>query len=121
MDVAGANTADGTQIQLLHLQQHLGAVVDPHGQTIRALGKCLDVSGGGTANGTKVQLWTCNGTGAQNWVVGVGRRRAQPAVRTGASRRRAARPPTARRCGSGTATPAPTNAGRSRETWGGIR
>ncbi len=37
------------------------------GQTLRALGKCLDVSGSGTADGTKIQLWTCNGTGAQNW------------------------------------------------------
>jgi lysophospholipase L1-like esterase len=30
-------------------------------------GKCLDVSNSGTADGTAVQLWTCNGTGAQNW------------------------------------------------------
>ncbi|MEV5447340.1 ricin-type beta-trefoil lectin domain protein, partial [Streptomyces sp. NPDC052644] len=35
--------------------------------TVKALGKCLDVSGGGTADGTKIQLWTCNGSGAQNW------------------------------------------------------
>jgi hypothetical protein len=34
---------------------------------LRALGKCMDVSGGGTADNTRVQLWTCNGTGAQNW------------------------------------------------------
>jgi hypothetical protein len=25
------------------------------------------VSGGGSADGTKIQLWTCNGSGAQNW------------------------------------------------------
>ncbi|MGW4950287.1 PQQ-dependent sugar dehydrogenase [Streptomyces parvulus] len=30
-------------------------------------GKCLDVDGAGTADGTKVQLWTCNGTAAQQW------------------------------------------------------
>ncbi|GLZ76293.1 hydrolase [Actinorhabdospora filicis] len=30
-------------------------------------GKCVDISGSNTADGTKVQLWTCNGTGAQNW------------------------------------------------------
>ncbi|MEU4419584.1 ThuA domain-containing protein [Actinoplanes sp. NPDC024001] len=30
-------------------------------------GKCLDVSGAATADGTKIQLWTCNGSGAQNW------------------------------------------------------
>jgi hypothetical protein len=33
-------------------------------------GKCVDVSGANSANGTKVQLWTCNGTAAQNWTVG---------------------------------------------------
>ncbi|GAA2716230.1 ThuA domain-containing protein [Actinoplanes palleronii] len=31
--------------------------------------KCLDVNGGATADGTKIQLWTCNGSGAQNWSV----------------------------------------------------
>ena len=30
-------------------------------------GKCVDVAGAGTANGTAVQLYTCNGTGAQQW------------------------------------------------------
>ncbi|GAB3189523.1 glucose/arabinose dehydrogenase [Micromonospora palomenae] len=30
-------------------------------------GKCLDVSNAGTADGTKIQLWTCNGTNAQQW------------------------------------------------------
>jgi type 1 glutamine amidotransferase len=30
-------------------------------------GKCLDVSGAASADGTKIQLWTCNGSGAQNW------------------------------------------------------
>jgi len=30
-------------------------------------GKCLDVSNSGTADGTKIQLWTCNGTAAQQW------------------------------------------------------
>jgi chitinase len=30
-------------------------------------GKCVDVSGAQTANGTAIQLWTCNGTNAQQW------------------------------------------------------
>ncbi len=30
-------------------------------------GKCVDVSGANTANGTAIQLWTCNGTNAQQW------------------------------------------------------
>ncbi|MGI5246653.1 lectin [Dactylosporangium sp. CA-139066] len=33
-------------------------------------GKCVDVAGANTANGTQIQLWTCNGTNAQNWTVG---------------------------------------------------
>ncbi|MDG6109929.1 ricin-type beta-trefoil lectin domain protein [Dactylosporangium aurantiacum] len=30
-------------------------------------GLCLDVRSSNSANGTPVQLWTCNGTGAQQW------------------------------------------------------
>jgi Ricin-type beta-trefoil lectin domain len=33
-------------------------------------GKCADVAGANSANGTQVQLYTCNGTGAQQWTVG---------------------------------------------------
>ena len=33
-------------------------------------GKCVDVAGASTANGTAVQLYTCNGTGAQQWTRG---------------------------------------------------
>jgi hypothetical protein len=33
-------------------------------------GKCVDVAGASSANGAKVQLYTCNGTGAQQWTVG---------------------------------------------------
>ena len=33
-------------------------------------GKCVDVQGAGTADGTQVQIYTCNGTGAQQWTVG---------------------------------------------------
>jgi glucosylceramidase len=68
VEVAGANPANGTQVQLwtcngTNAQQW---TVGTDG-TIRALGKCLDVAGAGTANGTKVQLYDCNGTGAQAW------------------------------------------------------
>ena len=35
--------------------------------TLEVLGMCLDVDGAGTANGTLVDLYTCNGTGAQQW------------------------------------------------------
>jgi hypothetical protein len=30
-------------------------------------GKCVDVDNSGTADGTKIQLWTCNGSTAQQW------------------------------------------------------
>ena len=36
--------------------------------TLRALDKCMDVAG--TGNGALARLWTCNGSGAQNWTAG---------------------------------------------------
>ena len=71
LDVRGANSADGTPVQVYtcngtNAQQWTVAA----NNTLQALGKCLDVSGGGTANGTKVQLYTCNNTGAQVWQPG---------------------------------------------------
>jgi hypothetical protein len=33
-------------------------------------GKCVDVTGASPANGTQVQLYACNGTAAQTWIVG---------------------------------------------------
>jgi len=68
LDVRGAATADGTQVQLYACNGTGAQSWTRTGQTLLALGKCLDVSGAGTADGTKIQLWTCNGTGAQNWV-----------------------------------------------------
>jgi hypothetical protein len=68
VDVAGANPANGTAVQLYDCNGS-GAqrwTVGADG-TIRALGKCLDVSASSTANGAKVQLYDCNGTGAQKW------------------------------------------------------
>jgi glucosylceramidase len=35
-------------------------------------GKCVDVAGANPANGTQVQLYTCNGTVAQQWTTGTG-------------------------------------------------
>ena len=32
-------------------------------------GYCLDDANSGTGDGNKLQIWTCNGTGAQNWTV----------------------------------------------------
>ncbi|MFG3601301.1 ricin-type beta-trefoil lectin domain protein [Micromonospora chersina] len=69
VDVASANTANGTPVQLWTCNgtaaQRWAWNADG---SVRALGKCLDVASGSTANGAKVQLWDCNGTGAQRWV-----------------------------------------------------
>ena len=67
VDVAGANPADGTQVQLFTWNGTAAQSWTHSGSTYQALGKCLDVAAAGTANGTKVQLFTCNGTGAQSW------------------------------------------------------
>jgi glucosylceramidase len=73
VDVAGANSANGTQIQL-YTCNGTGAQTWTVGTdgTIRSLGKCMDVAAAGTANGTKVQLYDCNGTGAQQWTASAG-------------------------------------------------
>ncbi|GAB2810862.1 ricin-type beta-trefoil lectin domain protein [Streptomyces daliensis] len=70
LDVAGANSANGTPVQLYDCNgtdaQRWSKGSDG---SLRALGKCLDVTSAGTANGTAVQLWECNGTAAQRWTV----------------------------------------------------
>ena len=68
VDVAGANSANGTQVQLYTCNGTAAQqwTIGTDG-TIRALGKCMDVAAAGTADGTKVQLYDCNGTSAQSW------------------------------------------------------
>ena len=68
VDVAGANSANGTAVQLYDCNG-TGAQTWTVGTdgTLRALGKCMDVAAAGTANGTLVQIYDCNGTGAQRW------------------------------------------------------
>ncbi|GAA1822418.1 family 16 glycosylhydrolase [Planosporangium flavigriseum] len=74
VDVAGANSANGTAVQLWDCNgsaaQRWTMATDG---TIRALGKCMDVTAGSTANGAQVQLYDCNGTGAQRWTYTAGR------------------------------------------------
>ena len=68
VDVAAANPANGTAVQLYDCNgtaaQTWTAGTDG---TLRALGKCMDVTAAGTANGTQIQLYDCNGTAAQQW------------------------------------------------------
>src|SRR5437867_2250831 len=62
LDVVGANSADGTPVQLYDCNGTAAQqwTVGSDG-TIRALGKCLDVTGNSTADGAKAQLWSCAG------------------------------------------------------------
>ncbi|MFH8336801.1 RICIN domain-containing protein [Streptomyces sp. AM6-12] len=70
VDVAGANSANGTPVQLYDCNGTAAQswTVGSDG-TIRALGKCLDVTGQGTADGSTVQLWDCTGGANQKWTV----------------------------------------------------
>ncbi|MFF8537397.1 family 16 glycosylhydrolase [Streptomyces sp. SAS_267] len=70
VDVAAANSANGTPVQLYDCNGTAAQqwTVSPDG-TIRALGKCLDVTGNGTADGSTVQLWDCGGGANQKWTV----------------------------------------------------
>ncbi len=67
VDVAAANSANGTPVQLYICNGTTAQSWTHDGNTFRALGKCLDVAAAGTADGTKVQLYDCNGTNAQQW------------------------------------------------------
>jgi hypothetical protein len=70
LDVAGANSADGTPVQLYDCNGTSAQQWTVGGDgTIRALGKCLDVTGNSTADGAKVQLWSCTGGANQKWTV----------------------------------------------------
>ncbi|MEH0974840.1 lectin [Micromonospora sp. CPCC 205546] len=68
LDVAGANSADGTAVQLYDCNGSAAQQWTLGGDgTIRALGKCLDVRDNATADGARTQLWTCTGAANQRW------------------------------------------------------
>ncbi|MFD7500536.1 glycoside hydrolase family 19 protein [Streptomyces sp. NPDC059850] len=70
LDVADANSANGTAVQLFFCNgTDAQRVSTPGDGTLRVLGKCLDAVERGTADGTSVQLWDCNGGPNQQWVV----------------------------------------------------
>jgi glucosylceramidase len=74
VDVAGANSADGTGVQLYDCNGTAAQQwTRPGDGTIRALGKCLDVNAGSVADGARVQLYSCNGSAAQQWTYTSGR------------------------------------------------
>jgi beta-glucanase (GH16 family) len=75
VDVAGANPANGTAVQLYDCNGS-GAqkwtytagrdLVNPQAN------KCLDATGGSSANGTRLQIWDCAGGANQKWTVPTG-------------------------------------------------
>lgn len=74
VDVAGADPANGTAVQLYDCNGTAAQTwtVGNSDSSIRALGKCLDVTAASTTNGAKIQLYDCNGTGAQKWTAASG-------------------------------------------------
>jgi beta-glucosidase len=68
IDVAAANNANGTAIQLYDCNgtnaQSWTVAADG---SLQSLGKCMDAAAAGTADGTKIQLYDCNSTTAQKW------------------------------------------------------
>jgi beta-glucanase (GH16 family) len=69
VDVAGASSANGTQVQLYDCNGTAAQQWARSGSSLRALGKCMDVTAANPANGTRVQLYDCNGTAAQQWTL----------------------------------------------------
>ncbi|NJQ15315.1 glycoside hydrolase family 16 protein [Streptomyces bohaiensis] len=70
VDVAGANTANGTPIQLHDCNGNAAQQwTIPGDGTLRAYGKCLDVDGPSTADGAAVHLWDCHGGASQQWAI----------------------------------------------------
>ncbi|MGW6599272.1 family 16 glycosylhydrolase [Streptomyces sp. NPDC055036] len=70
VDVAGANPANGTAVQLYDCNgsaaQQWTVAADG---SLRALGKCLDVKDNSVADGAQLQLWDCSGSANQRWAV----------------------------------------------------
>ncbi|WP_405424653.1 ricin-type beta-trefoil lectin domain protein [Streptomyces erythrochromogenes] len=55
---------------LRRLAAGAGATLSPQGKVTGIGSKCLDVKGGKATNGTQIQLYTCNGSAAQSWILG---------------------------------------------------
>jgi poly(3-hydroxybutyrate) depolymerase len=64
--VDAGNATNGTQMQLWDCNGGANQRWTVNGQTVQALGKCLDAPTNATA-GTKVQIWDCSGAANQRW------------------------------------------------------
>ncbi|MFC4535414.1 glycoside hydrolase family 27 protein [Sphaerisporangium dianthi] len=68
LDVPNSSTTNGTQPVIWDCNGQANQRWTFSGQTIQALGKCLDAPNGATA-GSKVQIWDCNGGTNQQWTL----------------------------------------------------
>jgi hypothetical protein len=70
LDVAAANRANGTPVQIAVCNGNSAQTWTLTGGTLRVFGnKCLDVPGGVDRDGTRLQIWDCRpGNANQQWV-----------------------------------------------------
>jgi alpha-galactosidase len=68
LDVPNSSTANGTQPVIWDCNAGVNQQWTSSGQTLQALGKCLDAPANATA-GAKAQLWDCNGGANQQWTL----------------------------------------------------
>jgi alpha-galactosidase len=66
LDVPNHATAAGTTVDIWDCNGGANQRWTVSGQTVQALGKCLDAPTNATA-GTKVQIWDCSGAANQRW------------------------------------------------------
>ncbi|WP_199517187.1 glycoside hydrolase family 27 protein [Nucisporomicrobium flavum] len=69
LDVPNSATTNGTQPVIWDCNGGTNQRWTQSGQTLQALGRCLDTPAN-AAPGTKVQLWDCNGGTNQQWTIG---------------------------------------------------
>jgi hypothetical protein len=71
LDVPGASTANGTQLDIWDCNGGANqvATLTPARTLVIYGNKCLDVAGGSTTAGAKVALWECTGDPNQQWNV----------------------------------------------------
>jgi streptogrisin C len=70
LDVAGANTADGTPLQIVRCNGHRAQqfVLSAAGDLVSVLAnKCVDISGWNQNNGAQLIIWPCHGGANQKW------------------------------------------------------
>jgi len=68
LDVPNSNTANGTQPVIWDCNGAANQRWTTSGQSIQALGKCLEAPAN-AAPGTKAQLWDCNNGASQQWTL----------------------------------------------------